>query len=187
MDLARRFDVLGRKQFIMQEGISMLRETQLELARARASADLWGLIGVTANAVLVPLNVIVNSCQLGSAKTAYQMLVRQMYGQFGKSGTRIENGRAKKGLSLVKRAIVEELGRKGLSHMIPGVNIIVGLAEDSLALWETARTVESGRNEMNARAMQLERQISAIQRQLTRIGIELNDVLERGQALSRTA
>lgn len=186
MNLAQQFDLLGRKQLAVQEGIQMLGGIQRELAQTRASADAWGLTAVLANATLIPLNVIVNAFELKTANTAYQILVRQLYGKFGQSGTRLD-GHAKTALAVLRQAIVGELKRKALADQVPGVNILIGLAEDSIAAWQTAQRVQSGQQEMTALAVNLERTVLAAQRQLQRMGIERAQLLSRLQLHARTA
>lgn len=114
MNFVQQFEMLGRKQLAIQDGISLLNQIRIELSQARATADAWGTAAVIANVTLIPLNVIVNALELKAANTAYQVLVRQLYGKFDKSGTRLY-GQAKTALSLLKQAIIEELKRKAIT------------------------------------------------------------------------
>ena len=186
MNFAAQFQMLGRKQLAIQEGIDLLRNTQLDLSRARSAADAWGTVAVLANVTLIPLNVIVNAFELKGANSLYQSLVQQLYGKFAKSGTRLD-GHAKAALSLLKTAIVDELKRKALTDYVPGVNILVGLAEDSLAAWQAIQLVDSGSREISARAADIERKIVAANQQLIQIGIKRADILSRLQVQARTA
>ena len=186
MNLAAKFQMLGSKQLAIQEGIDLLRSMQLDLSRTRSAADTWGTVAVLANVTLIPLNVIVNAFELKGANSLYQSLVRQLYGKFAKSGTRLD-GHSKVALSLLKTAIVDELKRKALTDYIPGVNILVGLAEDSLAAWQAIQLVDSGVREMSARATDIEKKIVAANLQLTQLGIKRAEILSRLQVQARTA
>ena len=186
MNLARQFEMLGTKQLAIQEGIDLLRGIQPELSRAKAAADAWGTVAVVANVTLIPLNVIVNAFELKGASSLYQRLVRTLYGKFSKSGTRVD-GHAKVALSLLKQAITEELKRKALTNYIPGVNILVGLAEDSLAAWQAIQLVDSGNREIAARAGDLEKKIAAANHQLVLLGIKRAEILDRLRVHARTA
>ncbi|WP_024297127.1 hypothetical protein [Methylomicrobium lacus] len=186
MNLVQQFEMLGRKQLAIQEGIDLLRQIQIDLSRARAAADAWGVAAVMSNVTLIPLNIIVNAFELKAANTAYQVLVRQLYGKFGKSGTRLD-GQAKTALSLLKQAITEELKRKAMTEFVPGVNILIGLAEDSMAAWQAIQLVDSGSREISIRANDLERKIVIANQQLMQLGIKRADILGRMQVYGRTA
>lgn len=185
-NLAKQFSILGHRQLAISEGVDLLRQAQLDLSRARASANTWGTIAVMANVTLIPLNCIVNGLELKAANTAYQVVVRQLYDKFAKSGTRAE-GYAKTGRSLLKQAIVQELTRKAMKDMIPGVNILVGLAEYSLAAWQAIQQVEAGNREITAQAARLQATISVATSQLLQIGIKRAEILARMQLTARTA
>ena len=186
MDLVSQFQMLGRKQLAIQDGIDLLRNIQVDLSHARSAADAWGTIAIMANVTLIPLNVIVNAFELKGANSLYQTLVRQLYGKFARSGTRLD-GHAKAALSSLKQAIVDELKRKALTDYVPGVNILVGLAEDSLAAWQAIQLVDSGTREISARAADIERKVVAARHQLIQLGIKRADILSRLQTQTRTA
>ena len=76
---------------------------------------------------------------------------------------------------------------KGMTDYVPGVNIIVGLAEDSLALWKAVQMVSSGNQETKAIARQLNHKINALNRELINIGITRAQLYDRMKELSRTA
>lgn len=185
MNFAQQFEMLGRKQLAIQEGIDLLNQIRVELSRTRASAEVWGMTAVLANVTIIPLNIIVNAFELKAANTAYQFLVRQLYGKFGKSGTRL-NGHTKVALSLLKQAIMEELKRKALTEFVPGVNILVGLAEDSVAAWQAIQLVESGRHEISSRARALDTKILIANHQLVALGVKRAELLSRLQTFART-
>jgi len=186
MNFAQQFEILGRKQLVIQEGIDLLRQVQAELRRSKVSAEGWSMAAILANAALIPLNCVVNAFELKAANTAYQALVRQLYGQFGKSGSRLD-GHAKTALSALKQAIIEELKRKAMTDFIPGVNILVGLAEDSMALWRAVQLVTSGNREMQALVQSLDKKIDAATRELIQLGIKRAEIHRRMHAISRTA
>lgn len=185
-NFAQQFELLGRKQLAIQEGILLLQEAQTELARARAAADAWGVTAILANATLIPLNIIVNAFELKSVNSLYQALIRELYGQFAKSGTRLD-GHSKMALALLKKGVIEELKRKARTDLIPGVNILVGLAEDSLAAWQAIQLTNAGRQEGAALTVAVEQKIAAAQRHLVQIGIRRAELLGVLQTYSRTA
>lgn len=186
MELTQQFVILGKKQVAIQEGIELLLQVQLELKRAQSSANTWGSVAVLANLTLIPLNVIVNAFELKKANTLYQRLVQQLYGKFASSGTRLD-GHSATALSLLKQVVIDELRSKALAEYIPGVNILIGLAEDSLAAAKAIQVVESGRSEILAHTMVLERKIANARRELIRLGIKMAEILPRLEAYSRTA
>jgi hypothetical protein len=186
MNPAREYQSLGRKQVALQEGIQLMREAQRELQQARAKQDAWGVVAVVADATLIPLNCIVNALNLGTAKSVYQTLVRALYDKVGKSGARLD-GHAKTALSLLRQAITEEIKRKGLTQYVPGVNILIGLSQDSLTAWQTMQTVSGGGRETDALARAAERQIAAAQRELMAIGVRRANLLDDAKARGRIA
>lgn len=186
MNIAQQDQALGRKQIAVQEGIDLLRQAQQEFNRHRASANAWGATAVVANVALIPLNVIVNAFELKAAQNAYQFLVQQVYSKVAKSGTR-SDGHAKTALSLLKQAITGELKRKALTQYVPGVNILVGLAEDSLAAWQAIQLVEGGSREFAQQALALDRVINSAIQQMLKIGVQRAELLARMQVQARTA
>lgn len=186
MNLMYQYNALARKQLSINEGINLLKQVQVDLNRTMMTANTWGLTAIIANASLVPLNVIINAFEIKKANSIYQTLVRQLYDNYGRSGTRID-GPAKTALAVLKKVIVEELKLKGMTDFVPGVNIIVGLAEDSLAFWKAVQTVESGNQEMRATARQLNNKIAALNRELIQIGITRALLHDRLEVISRTA
>ena len=74
-----------------------------------------------------------------------------------------------------------------MTDFIPGVNILVGVAEDSLAAWQAANLVSSGSREMEMLAGNLDRQIAAANRQLMLLGMKRAEILTRLGTISRTA
>ena len=186
MNLEEQFQLLTRRQLAIQEGIALMRSVQQELRQTRAAADIWGTVAVLANVTIIPLNVIVNSFDLKAAKGLYQTIVHQLYNKVGKSGTRVE-GYTAKGLAELKKAIVNELKQKAMTDFIPGVNILVGLAEDSLAAWQAIQMVDTGSREMDARAAAIDRRISEAMREMITIGIRMAEILEKRNQFSRLA
>ncbi|MBI5276012.1 MAG: hypothetical protein HY854_06075 [Burkholderiales bacterium] len=186
MNLAHQFQRLGSKQLAIQEGVQLLRQLQNELASVRATADAWGTTAIIANVTIIPLNIIVNAFELKAANGLYQSLVRQLYGKVGKSGTRID-GSWKTALGLLKQVALEELKKKGMSQFVPGVNILVGLSEDSLAAWQAIQLVQTGNQEIHTQAQSIERKIAAAIGQVLEIGVRRAEILERMQVIQRTA
>ncbi|GEO04185.1 hypothetical protein AAE02nite_18490 [Adhaeribacter aerolatus] len=186
MNLMHQYNAIARKQLNIAEGINLLKQVQTDLNRTMLTANAWGFTAVIANASLIPLNVIINAFEIKKANSLYQALVRQVYDTYSKSGTRID-GHAKTALSILKKVVIEELKHKGMTDMIPGVNIIVGLAEDSLAFYKAAEMVGTGNQEMKAMARNLNNKIGALTRELTQLGIKRAQILERMQYISRNA
>jgi len=187
MDTFAQFQMLGRKQLAIQDGINELRGLRSELRQLRSAANIVGTTAVVANATLIPLNCIINAFELKAANSAYQSLVRHLYDKLAKSGTRID-GQAKTGLAVLKLVVVGELKRRALTHFIPGVNIMIGLTEDSLALYQTMHTVAQGDREFAAQFANVDRNIDASVHQLMQIGIQLAEILRRTEIITaRTA
>lgn len=185
-NLATTFHKLSQKQLAVSAGVAAMREARVALQQDMNSARFWGNAAVFANAALLPLNVMVNAFEVKGAVTLYQTVVKELYGQFAKSGTRIEGGRAKTGLSLLKKATVETLKSQGLSKYVPGVNILVGFAEDSVALFETMSKVQEGSAEMRQLLRQLDAKLTEANRAYLNIGIEMNRLLTELQRRART-
>lgn len=186
MQLMTQFHMLGRKQLAFEEGIALMRQTQVELGHSIARAESWGMTAILSNIALVPLNCIVNAFQLKTAKSLYEVLVHQAFARYAASGKRTEGWQAH-ALSLLKDAIVSELKRKGLTDYVPGVNILIGLAQDSMAALQVAEKVGEGSSELRALAVRLDLRIAAATAQMNRLGIQRAQILDRIQLYSRTA
>ena len=134
--------------------------------------------------------MIVNAFEVKPAASMYQALVqvfvRAAYEKTSASGTRLE-GSAKPFLDAFKKATVEHLKKKGLTEYIPGVNIIVGLAEDSVAMFQVANKVTTGGAEMQRLAAQLERKLEATLRELNALGVQRARILSACPPSSGTA
>lgn len=185
-NLAQQFAILGQKQLAVHEGLVLLREAQADLARSSAMANVWGAVGVFANITLIPLNIIVNAYDLKGVNGLYQTLVRALYEEYAKSGTR-GDGRIMMVLAALKKAIIQELTRQAKTDLIPGVNILIGLAEDALTAWQTVQMTQAGGSERLALARAIEQKIMLANRQLMQMGIERAEVLGRLQLRARTA
>jgi hypothetical protein len=186
MNLMHQFQHLGRQQIGLQDAISMLHRIRAELHRDLAHADAWAVVGVMSNVTLIPLNAIINAFELGAAKSLYETAAREFYNKAAKSGTRSE-GHLKTVLSSLKSALVEVLKKKGATQFVPGVNILVGLAEDSLATWQAIERREGGLAEGRQLAIRLDRQISTAIQELQRLGMQRAELLSRMDIRSRTA
>jgi hypothetical protein len=186
MNLIQRLNLVSGRQIAVAEGLELLHQARRELSSARSSADTWALWAVMSSAILVPANCIINAFELKAAASLYQVLARTAYAQFAASGTR-QSGPVKTVLAALKKAIVEDLKRKGMAQFVPGVNILVGLAEDSAALADVVRRVEQGGREMRSLTADLDRKIAAAHAQLSALGIERAALMERAEHFGRTA
>lgn len=164
----------------------MLNQAQRELTAARSAADSWGFVAVLSTLVLLPANCIINAFDLKAANSIYQLLVREVYSRMAASGTR-QGGMTKAVLAALKKAIVEELKRKGLAQYVPGANILVGLAEDSAALVQVVQAVDEGGRDMRALATDIDRKIVAACAELLSLGAERALLIERVQTVGCTA
>ena len=186
-NLAVTFQKLSQKQLAVSSGVAAMREARVALQQDMAAGRFWGNVAVFANAALLPLNVLINAFEMKAAVSLYQAVVKELYGQFARSGTRIEGGKAKTGLSLLKKAANEALKAQGLGKWLPGVNIIVGFAEDSIALFETASMVQEGSAEMRGLLRRLDAKLGEANRAYLDIGIEMDRLLTEMQRRARTA
>ena len=188
--LYSQFLILDRKHIALKEGIRMLEETRIELVGSQDSMQFWGRTAIISNTILIPLNVIVNSLELKQANTLlkalYQELAKVIYEKFAGSGTRVD-GKMKSILANLKKAIVEELKRKGLREYIPGANIILGLAEDSVALYQSMDMVNKGAGEASHQNFMIDKQVTRMKRELLKLGIERAELLRRAAIHSRIA
>lgn len=186
MNHRQEFEMLGHRQLALQEGIDLLHQARLDLGRARAGADRWAAIAVVANVTLIPLNIIVNGMELKGANTFYRHVVRLLYEKHAGSGTRVD-GQLAAALSLLKQGLADELRRRALTDYVPGVNVLVGLAEDALAAWQVIEQVGAGSREAAALAADLERKIASAHLSLLGIGVRRAALLNRAQLFARTA
>ncbi len=182
MKLEKEFRVLGQKQYAIQDGLSLLQEVRSEMQRNRAKANLWGNLAVVANLVILPLNIVINAFQAKQATSAFrrvvQIMAEEAYKNHGASGTRLE-GNIKPALEILKTTLVQYLTSRRLIEYIPGVNMIVGMAEDSIALYQVANEVDRGGSEMKLLERRLDRQIQAATRELVNLGVRRAQILER--------
>ncbi len=186
-NLALIFQRMSQRQMAVSSGLAALRDARNALKSDIQSARFWGNIAVFANAAMLPLNVMINAFEAKAAVTVYQTAVKELYGQLGKSGTRMESGAIKTSLSIIKKATVEALKSKGLTNYVPGVNILVGFAEDSVALFQTASMVSDGSNEMRQIMRTMEAKIAEAEQTFIKIGIEMDRLLTEMQRRARTA
>jgi hypothetical protein len=184
MDLATRFRILSQKQIALQEGIEMLRETQRDLAKSRATGNIWGITAVLANATIIPLNVIINAYGLGPVKSRYDAFAHALYARFSASKTRIDGPEAE-ALEILKKTLIDLLKAEGATDYIPGVRVLVGLSQDTLALWKKINMVQNGSNEAKALAANADAKLNAMTKQLRELGIKQNEIFGRLQAMSR--
>lgn len=186
MDLYTQFEMLGRKQMAFNEGIQMMQQLQRDFQVTNNQAKAWGITAVLANAVLIPLNCIVNAFELGAAANLYQTLAKELYKSFGQSGSRT-TGVSKQALAILQKSIVESLTKSGLTQYVPGVNILAGLAQDSIALIQAMETVGQGSVERRRLDTIGQQKINEMTRKLSEIGIIRSQLLQQMQNISRTA
>lgn len=186
-NLSQIFQKLSQRQKAVREGMMAMQAARIELKKDMAAGQMWGTLAVLANAAMLPLNIVINAFDAKAAVSIYKKVVEQLYAKLSKSGTRIDNRLAKEGLGLIKKAVVEELTRKGLTRYVPGVNIIVGMAEDSVAFMETATMVSTGDREMRRLLDQIDAKIAAAQREFGNIGVEMERLLAKMDTIRRTA
>lgn len=186
MDSVAMFRVIGRKQLAIQEGIHLLLSLRSDLARTRSMANAWGTVAVIANATLIPLNVVVNALELKTATSLYQLLVQQLYAKLATGHSR-SNGHVTATLEALKKAIIAELKRRSLTNYIPGVNILVGVAQDSWAAWESITLWDAGSREFLAIAHDIETKILIANQELVQLGSKYAALLEVAQIRVRTA
>jgi len=187
MNLYHQFDQLGKRQIILQEGIELMKKVQLDFKQEKANASAWGFTAVMANVVLVPLNCIVNAFELKTANDIYKTLVKEAYSKFSKSGSRIKNDNVKTSLSILKKVATDTLKTKGMTAYVPGVNILVGLAEDSVAAWEAISLVSEGEKDLKNVAGMIERNITRTTNQLMDLGKLRSDIHDSIEQMERTA
>ncbi|MNF02752.1 hypothetical protein D3C80_2019490 [compost metagenome] len=87
---------------------------------------------------------------------------------------------------MVKQAITAELKYKALTEYIPGVNILVGLAEDSVAAWQMVALADTSSKELQALMASIDRKIASANQQLRKLGVDHNDILESVQRSMHT-
>ncbi len=112
--------------------------------------------------------------------------MRTLYAGVAASGTR-SDGYANVVLSSLKSVIGSELKRKAMGDFVPGVNILIGLAEDSLAAWKSIEMVGSGAAEMSTLANSLDTKIAAARKELERLGRDPANTVTEAQRAARTA
>jgi hypothetical protein len=186
-NLAGIFDKLAKRQRVIGEGLDAMRAARTQLQKDIASGQKWATVAVLSNAVLLPLNIILNAFDVGAVVSIYQAIVKELYAKLARSGTRIDNSIAKQSLALIKKAVADELKRKGLTNYVPGVNIIVGLAEDSFALMEVMSTVAEGGRETAALMRQMDSKIGQAMNEFIRLGVEMERQLTESDRRRRTA
>lgn len=187
MSLSDDFAVLSKKEITLREGIDMLDGIRADLMLASDRAEVWGQVNVMANVVLVPLNCIVNAFELKGAGTLYQVLVKALYDRYAKSGTRNGDSKVAGLIGDLRRMVVEDLLRRALTEYVPGVNIIFGLAQDSLAAYRSMQLLQDARIEQRALVLRLDTQLAGLSSELRGIGIRKAQLFDRAQKLLRTA
>jgi hypothetical protein len=116
----------------------------------------------------------------------YRKAVRALYSQFGASGSNT-SGTVKSVLSTLKKLLIGELKKKALLDYVPVVNIVVGLAEDSIALFQIMSKVNKGTAEMTMAMRRLNTQVSRAQSEIRRLDIRRADLIEAAQKIAKVA
>ncbi len=168
----------------------MLRMTRAELVKTIDGADGWGLAAVLSNAALVPLNIIINAFAPGSPTSLFQSVVKYVYEQKAKSGTRGESNDAKQAIKVageIGKVATEYAKKRGMANMVPGISILTGLAQDSIALMDVANLVSEGQKEMRHHLRALDTKINETLKSIETIGIERALVHDAMDQRSRTA
>lgn len=165
------YDKLAHRQMLFSEGIRDLEAIQKELNSNRSSAEFWGNFAVAMNAALIPLNVILNAFEVKGATSIFQTLVKNTYTKFAASGSRTQ-GSTKVVLDVIKKNTIDHLKSQGLKEYIPGVNILVGFAQDSIALYQVATEVKNGSNEQANITMQMNKSIEKAKVELMKLGTQ---------------
>jgi hypothetical protein len=190
MNPAHRFAQLGRQQLSMQEGIEMLQQIQRELGQDTAAADAWGFVAVMAQACAVPANIIVNSLPGSPAKKALDVFnhALRLYATSSAAQRRDWKGAGLPwAFEAVKQAVQHEMTKAGAKDLVPGVSILLGLAEDGLALIEAGQMVSDGSAEMRGLARRMQQRIADAQRRLMALGLERARAHDALQVWTRTA
>ncbi|GEM_PF-2430660 len=186
MDQWQRYQILIRKKVAVREGIEMARQNLAEFERNQATANVFGTIALAAQATILPLNIIINAFPAaGKAKSVYERFARGIYEQFGASGTRVEGNTADL-LGELKRVLEAELTRKKMHDMVPVVKIFTGLAEDGMALMQTAQMIERESAGMPQLRNQLETQVRKFRLDLARLGQQQIQLLEQAKTRAHT-
>lgn len=181
------FHKMSQRQLVAGAGLEAMRDARNQLQKDIASGKMWGGVAIVANALILPLNIIVNAFEVKTATSLYQAIVKEAYAKFSKSGTRIDSTTIKTTLNLLKKATVDTLTSRGLKQYIPGVNILVGVAEDGFALYQVASHVQEGSNEMRQLMRQMDVKIQTALREYLKIGIEMDRLLTELSIRARTS
>ncbi len=190
MSLDRQLVVLTQQQISASEGLEMLRKVKEELDDNAGSMELWGMITILSNLVIIPLNCIVNALELKAAdtviKSIYQAIISTVYENYAKSGTRVD-GIIAKLIKHFKAAVLGEIKRRGAKDMIPVANILIGLVEDTLALWQAIERSEGGKSEIKQLKANLDAKILTAERNIIKLGTMRLEVIEQKGIISRMA
>jgi hypothetical protein len=165
------YDKLVTRQLIISEGIMDLEEIQKDLNSNVSSAQFWGNLAVVMHAALIPLNVIVNAFEVKAATSIYQTLVKNVYAKFAASGSKTQ-GPSKAVLDILKKTVTDHLKSQGLKEYIPGVNILVGFAQDSIALYQVSMEVKNGSSEQDNLTRKMNNSIEKAKKELMKLGVE---------------
>jgi len=183
--LKARYDVLATRQLIVAEGIKDMEEIERTLFSDIGSAQAWGNLAVMMQASLIPLNVIINAFQVKKATSIYQSIVKELYSQFAASGARTSKP-SKEIFKALGRVITDHLKSQSLTEYIPGVNILLGFAQDSIAFYNVAVEVGNNSTEQNSLKNSMRRQMEKAKKELLKLGTERAIIHERLTEVYRT-
>ena len=180
-----KYKMLSQKQMLQGDLVATLEEINNQLANDLHSGRAWGEVAVVSLAVLVPLNAILNAFEMKAPASMFEMFVKKAYEKFGKSGAHTE-GNAKKALDAAQGIAVSFLKVKS-KEMIPVVNILFGLAQDSVAFYQAASNLQLADSEGKEYASNIQSQIFRAKNEILKSGIKMNVLLERTTLKSHTA
>ncbi|WP_373515639.1 hypothetical protein [Persicitalea sp.] len=184
--LKSRYDVLATRQLIVAEGIKDMEEIERTLFSDAASAQSWGNFAVVIQAALVPLNVIVNAFEVKKATSIYQSIVKTLYSQYAASGSR-NSKPTKEIFKVLGGVITDHLKSQALTEYIPGVNILLGFAQDSIAFFNTAVEVSNNSKEQSILFTNMRLQMDKAKKEMLKLGTERAIIHDRLTQINRTA
>ena len=168
---------LRQKTRNLSDLIASLNEINAQLERDASSAASWGQSRVVCLALLIPANIILNAFEVKAAQSLYESVVQEAYKKFAASGKNTD-GNVGKALAATKQALVHVLKQKS-KEMIPVANILFGLAEDGMALYQAAATLSDGKKETHQLTQNIIANINRANSEILKLGIQLNEILER--------
>ncbi|MCB4805515.1 hypothetical protein QO001_005519 [Methylobacterium brachiatum] len=183
--LKKKLEITNNKSFAVSEGIELLKQAQTGLSISRDKMKFWNDFEVAMNTMIIPLNIIINAFELKTANGLYKLLVTEIYSKTAKSGTRTD-GHASKALDILKKSLLEGVKKKA-PDFVPGVNIIVGLAEDTLALYQSIERGKSGQMEAQSIEAGIKRNLRKAEKELEKLNIGRAQIYDAAGRVAKTA